>query len=466
MRVPDEAALGEATIALHLEGWPEGRVAPSTHRIPVVARKPVQTVKVSPQQRDIWSFDGYKINDLRYTSDGRGLLVVLHKSLKDGHFYQFRLWDTATGKEKSKVLQIDPEPLKIIYSPYMAISPDGKSLAVRYNLLRVTKIGKEYRDRENGVVHVIDLEKGRQRWSYEGEALGIMGAAFSPDGQTLVTGHNHCTKTGQGRNQQREFTGSAKFWDAASGQEKDSLPPGSFQVVWDVRFGPDGKDVWISDEHRDKSNRHTGSFVQIWDTAAKKRRLCLDGFARADFSPDGARFAASTDKGSIKIFDSHSGAELAALSLKLDKERHWLCERLWSADGKFLFLGSTCGELWRWEPAGHEPPIKVESISPQNGQPQRDAWPQDGNLSAGLYAFGVNGKIPKRITQRTLKDDYAELPPPEIVLWNIKTMKRQATFTGHQGQIECLAISPDGKTLVSGGTDGTVRFWDITRRMP
>ncbi len=465
MRVPEEVSVGEATVALRLEGWPEGRIAPSTHRIPIVARKPLQTVKVSPQQRHSWSFDGYAVNDLRYTPDGRTLIVVLDKSMKDGHLFQFRLWDAASGKERAKALQIEPEPLKIIYSPYLAISPDGKSLSVRYNLLRFRKVGKDYQDRENGVIHVIDVESGRPRWSHEGEAQGIYGAAFSPDGRTLVTGHTHCAKSGEGRDQQREYTGGVKFWDVAGGREKASLPNGPFQVVWDVQFSPNGKYVWISDEHRNKSSSPNETYLHVWDRMAKKPRLRLGGFSQAAFSSDETRFAASTGKGSIKIVETGTGKELAVLALKLDKG--WLGEPLWSPDGKYLFLASTQGELWRWQPGSGAAPIKVESIPPQEVQPsKRSAGPQHGHLSSGLYAFGVNGEIPKRITKRTLKDDYAELPPPEIVLWDVKTMRRRATLTGHHGQINCLAFSPDGKILVSGGTDGTVRFWDIAPRSP
>lgn len=49
-----------------------------------------------------------------------------------------------------------------------------------------------------------------------------------------------------------------------------------------------------------------------------------------------------------------------------------------------------------------------------------------------------------------------------LKLWNLFTDKVVKTLRGHDYPIESIAFSPDGKTALSGSQDNTVKYWDLS----
>ncbi len=48
-----------------------------------------------------------------------------------------------------------------------------------------------------------------------------------------------------------------------------------------------------------------------------------------------------------------------------------------------------------------------------------------------------------------------------IKLWNLHNGELKRTLEGHSHSVNCVAISPDGQTLVSGSYDKTIKLWNL-----
>src|SRR5262249_29130713 len=49
-----------------------------------------------------------------------------------------------------------------------------------------------------------------------------------------------------------------------------------------------------------------------------------------------------------------------------------------------------------------------------------------------------------------------------VKVWDLAADRLRADLTGHEGKVLCIAVSPDGKTLATGGEDRTIRLWSLS----
>jgi len=85
----------------------------------------------------------------------------------------------------------------------------------------------------------------------------------------------------------------------------------------------------------------------------------------------------------------------------------------------------------------------------ENGLQIGDDW-RDGESAVTAMALSPDGK--KVVTG---SGDGA------VRLWDIDTAKVTAKWTGHAGNVKSLSWNPDGGRVVSGSFDGTARVWDV-----
>lgn len=83
--------------------------------------------------------------------------------------------------------------------------------------------------------------------------------------------------------------------------------------------------------------------------------------------------------------------------------------------------------------------------------------------TATVYAV-VYSPDAKKLVSCSGEYDKPQTPQGEIIIWDLATGTAEVTMKGPPGGLSCVTFSPDGKCLYSGGSDGTIRKWDVATR--
>jgi RNA polymerase sigma factor (sigma-70 family) len=199
---------------------------------------------------------------------------------------------------------------------------------------------------------------------------------------------------------------TVRLWEPATGRELRRFE-GHQQAVFCAAFSPDGKTLVSGGNGGDPAN------VRVWDVATGQERLALKG---------------------------HDGSVVYAVAI--------------SPDGKMFASGgggNGARTLTLWDLTTGK---VLRDLRGKGNSAHAVAFSPDGKVLAAAYgSLGWFGRPP------------AARPPTlgsVVRLVDVRTGKELRTLKGHDNGVRSIAFAPDGKRLVSGSHDGTVRVWEVS----
>ncbi|MGE3777261.1 MAG: hypothetical protein AB7F89_08760, partial [Pirellulaceae bacterium] len=232
--------------------------------------------------------------------------------------------------------------------------------------------------------------------------------AFTPDGQTLVTGGEE---------------GTLRFWSGDGERELRAIRAhhGRIQKLF---MSPDGKSLLTS------SNDGT---VKLWDVASAVELHTFPGHKNGDYgitySPDSTKIVIAFNQ--IVIFDASAGTEVR----RLNGHDRPVTQVAFFDQGRRLISsgGDLSTRIWNVETG--------EELANLNLGGRVAACPTTNLLAEGQY----NGQV-KFIRPETLTEF--------------------DTVQAHDGAVTWIAFNSDGTRMVTAGSDTTVLVWDTASRRP
>jgi hypothetical protein len=290
---------------------------------------------------------------------------------------------------------------------------------------------------------------------------------FSPDGLFLASS---------------AWDHTVKLWRVEYGQLMHYLTIYHHSQVEAVVFSPDGKLLASSGCTTEFSieNPCQKGEINLWSLDGNLvRTIEAHDSVVGDiaFSPDSTILASGADDNNIQLWRVADGALLRTLHGHTD----WVHSVAFSPDGAILASGSRDGTIRLWQVTDG----RLLHILVQSAQVNNAVFSPDGLWVAGVGVGGDNFPIlavwdvrtGERIYRRndhTLSGGAIAFNPEGSILATggghmdkIIQVRRSfdgqplKSLSGHEAWIADLAFSPDGRFLVSGSGDGTIKVWMI-----
>jgi WD40 repeat protein len=319
---------------------------------------------------------------------------------------------------------------------------------------------------KDGQFSLLQTASGKELWRFHGARGAVTQLAMTPDATQVLS---------------IVGTGSVQLWDAATNLVVRRFTPekgASFQAL---ALSADGRRLLLL------SNR---GLMELWDLQGGRKVRSLSGIGNNTTSVvmtrDGRCALTGHGNGRVRLWDLDRGEELCARS---DDVSDTHCVAL-SPDGRLTLTGHHERVTLRDTLSGQI----IQTISEKGGRILSVAFSHDGSQFAygnesgnlfvrqtetrklswpaqsahapnlGALVFSRDGK--RLYTGGNLLQAKPSQDVGTIRVWDTTTGKSVGTLPGHTAGVYCLALSPDGKRLLSGAgstgkTDFSVRLWDL-----
>lgn len=297
--------------------------------------------------------------------------------------------------------------------------------------------------------------------------------AYSPDGRWLASASRDGTVRVWDLGNGREVTAYRGHADDLKSQTEDT---NVFRVPA-VAFAPDGQSIASSG----------GEHIHVWEPKTGKRLHILKGHKGVvkalAFGPNANTLLSGGDDRTIHIWDIR--AEKPVYSTSDQNQR--VEAVAFGAGGKLIAAINAAGELSVYNPATKKKLLSIPvTDSGQAGYGVAFAADEYGIVTAGgdtkpkLIAgpdpegtrAGIGQTIRAYTGHSAKVNSLAATPDGKLIvtgskdksvrIWDANTNKQLWSFQGHLGQVTAVALRPDGRQAASGGEDGTIRLWPLT----
>jgi RNA polymerase sigma factor (sigma-70 family) len=399
---------------------------------------------------------GVRSPDLCVSTDGRYFAVAEPGGVRDPSAKDtIIVWDRRTNEPVRTIARRFPEVFR------MEFNPDGKTLAV----------GSTGPGAEIVLMNTADGSEVR-RFPWSRLCLCL---AFTSDGRTLVSGDIqgllarwdvatgeplpvvkkvipndlHLAEFVAGGKELLTYGQQIAAWDPATGKPLRTLH-GSFSPFSDCPYfstgvSPDGRSLALY-RHDEKAERKDAIWVR--DLATGRERVLFDKLigpaAATHYSADGTRLVVAGYDQVVRVLDVATGRLLHELKNHEKPVDH----ALFSPDGRrIVSYGADANadgdhDIRVWDAESGK---LLHRLPPVRGSAFQAVFTPDGKQLVSV------GGDPGRSNTKG-----------EIHVWDVASGKLLRVWEGHKERVTCVAVSPDGRSILTGSLDRGLRLWDLT----